>query len=205
MPPSWRPRHPCPPRSVALPASAAPGAGAAPGVPGTRGLFSYLVAPGGVPAQAARTGVGRRPPHRDGIALRCTAHAETSGSVSSRPRLGLPPCGHTSGLYPPVRLACPWRKRQRRTSGGDWAKRVSSTQHHGRRDDASRLATLAHHHAGPHAILVPPAVSPGGQPLTADTRPGMSAGEALTSRARGGRLCPRGMAVRTSRALDPCV
>jgi hypothetical protein len=99
----------------------------------------------------------------------------------------------------------PWRKRQRRTYGGDWAKRVASTQHHGRRDDASCLARLAHHHAGPQAILVPPAVSPGGRPLTADTRPGIGAGEALTSRARGGRLCPLGMAVRTSRALDPCV
>ncbi|HSX82440.1 MAG TPA: hypothetical protein VLQ80_28240, partial [Candidatus Saccharimonadia bacterium] len=98
----------------------------------------------------------------------------------------------------------PWRKHQRRASGDDWAARVSSSRHRGRRDDASWLATLEHHRAGPHAIFVPPAVAPDGPPLTADARRGMGACVVWASRAEGGRLCPLGMAVRTSRALDPC-
>jgi hypothetical protein len=118
--------------------------------------------------------------------------------------LGRPPAGTPAVLTRRCGSFAPWRKRQRRAYGVDWAERASSTRHRGRRDNASWLATLEHHRAGPHAIFVPPAISPGGPPLTADARPGMGAGAALTSRARGGRLCPLGMAVRTSRALDPC-
>lgn len=57
--------------------------------------------------------------------------------------------------------------------------------------------------AGPPAIFVPPAVSPGGPPRTTDTRPGLDAGTVVTSRARGGLVRPLGMAVKTCRALDP--
>jgi hypothetical protein len=97
----------------------------------------------------------------------------------------------------------PWRQRQRRTSGGDGAARVARTQHRGRRDAASWRATLERHRAGPPAICVPPAVSPGGPPRTMDSRPGMEAGTVVTSRARGGLGRPLGMAVQTCRALGP--
>ena len=112
--------------------------------------------------------------------------------------LDLHPAGTPAVHTCPCGSFAPWRKRHRRAYGGDWAERVASPRHRGRRDAAAWLATLAHHRAGSQAIFVPPTVSPGGQPRTADTRPRMGAGAALTSRARGGRLR------RTSRALDSC-
>jgi hypothetical protein len=69
-------------------------------------------------------------------------------------------------------------------------------------DEASLLSTLEHLRAGTHAISLRPAVSPSGQPLTTDERQGMGAGAALTSRAVGGRLRARGMAVMPSSDLD---
>jgi hypothetical protein len=96
-----------------------------------------------------------------------------------------------------------WRKRQRRTSGGDEAARVARTQHRGRRDAAAWLAMLECHRAKPYAIFVPPAISPGGPARSTDPWPGMEAGTVLTSRARGGLGRPLGMTVQTCRALDP--
>jgi hypothetical protein len=140
-------------------------------------------------AMASRSGVRRMrgPQAASPLALGLDRHLAGTPAVHTRL------CGSCA----------PWRKRQRRTYGGDGAARVARTQHRGRRDAASWLATLERHRAGPPAIFVPPAVSPGGPPSTTDTRPGMDAGTVVTSRARGGLGRPLGMAVKTCRALDP--